>query len=184
MVLAADDTKHSAQPIAIVRPLRLHHDEPNYHEGTAVLSDSQDQEQNSSDVEVTIISESPLPITYIGNPSEELGETSEVTAVSSTKVVSLDSQPSGVVESDPGSDHEFVIVPGEVIRRRGSILKNPNAPVSDCSVLFILREITLFQRVILNSTVFSKEAFEVAHFLGSSRDRRRLAWKYLIGMAS
>jgi len=48
----------------------------------------------------------------------------------------LDSQPSVVVESDRGSDHEFVMVPGEVIRRRGSILKNPNAPVSDWSVLF------------------------------------------------
>ena len=132
--LAADDTKNSAQPIAIVHPLRLDHDEPNSYEGNAVPSDSQDQEQNSSDVEVTIISsESPPPVTYIGNPSEELGETSEVSADSSTKVVSLDSQPAGVVESDPGSDHEFVIVPGEVIRRRGSILKNPNAPVSDCS---------------------------------------------------
>ena len=52
-------------------------------------------------------------------------------------MASLGSQPSVVVESDPGSDHEFVMVPGEVIRRRGSILKNPNAPVSDCSVLFI-----------------------------------------------
>ena len=132
--LAADDTKNSEQPIAIVHPLQLDRDEPNSYESTAVSSDSQDQEQNSSDVEVTIISsESPLPVTYIGNPSEELGETSEVSADSSTK--SLDSQPSGVVESDPGSDHEFVIVPGEVIRRRGSILKNPNSPVSDCSVL-------------------------------------------------
>lgn len=45
----------------------------------------------------------------------------------------MDSQPSVVVESD----HELVMVPGEVIRRRGSILKNPNAPVSDCSVFLI-----------------------------------------------
>lgn len=67
----------------------------------------------------------------------------------------MDSQPSGVVESDPGSDHEFVIVPGEVIRRRGSILKNPNAPVSDCSVLFILREITLTSRQLCGSNNFS-----------------------------
>ena len=142
--LAAADTKTSAQPIAIVHPLRPDHDEPNSYESTAVPSDSQDQEQSSSDVEVTIIScESPPPVTYIGNPSEELGLTSEASADSSTKVVSLDSQPSSVVESDPGSDHEFVMVPGEVIRRRGSILKNPNAPVSDCSVLFIPREITL-----------------------------------------
>lgn len=51
----------------------------------------------------------------------------------------MDSQPSVVVESD----HELVMVPGEVIRRRGSILKNPNAPVSDCSVLLILRELLL-----------------------------------------
>lgn len=135
--LAAADTKNSAQPIAIVHPLRPDCDEPNSFESTAVPSNSQDQEQNSSDVEVTIISsESPPPVTYIGNPSEELGETSEVSADSLTKVVSLDSQPSVVVESDRGSDHEFVMVPGEVIRRRGSILKNPNAPVSDWSVLF------------------------------------------------
>ena len=96
-------------------------------------------------MEVTIISsESPPPVTYIGNPSEELGETSAVSADSSTEVVSLHSQPSSVVESDPGSDHEFVMVPGEVIRRRGSILKNPNTPVSNRGILFIPREITLF----------------------------------------
>ena len=157
--LAADDTKNSAQPIAIVHPLRLDHDEPNSYEGNAVPSNSQDQEQNSSDVEVTIISsESPPPVTYIGNPSEELGETSEVSADSSTKVVSLDSKPAGVVESDPGSDHEFVLVPGEVIRRRGSILKNPNAPVSDCSFSSFYGKVLFFNltlRQLCGSNNFS-----------------------------
>ena len=153
----------AAQPaIAIVHPLRPDLDEPNSFESTTVPSRNQDQEQNSSDLEVTIISsELPPPVTYIGNPSEELGETSAVSADSSTKVVSLDSQPSGVVESDLGSDQELVMVPGEVIRRRGSILKNPNAPVSNYSVLFIPRKITLFvlnsrQLGTLHETFFSK----------------------------
>lgn len=138
--LAAADSRNSAQPIAIVHPLRTDHDEPNSYESTALSSGSQDQ-QNSSDVEVTVISSESLPpVTYIGNPSEELGKTSEVSAGPSTEVASLDSRPS-VVESDP--DHEFVMVPGEIIRRKGSILKNPNAPVSDCSVLFTPYEISV-----------------------------------------
>lgn len=135
--LGAAETRNTAQPIAIVHPLRPDHNEPNSYDSTALPSDSQDQEQNSPDVEVTVISsESPPPVTYIGNPSEELGETSEVSADPSTEVASIDSQPCVVVESEPGSDHEFVMIPGEVIRRRGSILKNPNAPVSYSSVLF------------------------------------------------
>ena len=144
--LGAAETRNTAQPIAIVQPLRPDHNETNSYDSTTVPSDSQHQEQNSSDVEVTIISsESSPPVTYIGNPSEELGETSEISVDTSTEVASMDSQPSVVVESEPGSDHEFVMIPGEVIRRRGSILKNPNAPVSYCSVLFISREIALFQ---------------------------------------
>lgn len=138
--LAAANSRNSAQPIAIVHPLCADHDEPNSYDSTALSSGSQDQ-QNSSDVEVTVISsESPPPVTYIGNPSEELGKTSEDSAGPSTGVASLDSRPS-VVESDP--DHEFVMVPGEIIRRKGSILKIPNAPVSDCSVLFTPYEISV-----------------------------------------
>ena len=130
--LATPDTRNTTQPIAVVHPLRPDHFEQSSFVSAALPNDAQDQEQNSSDVEVTVISsETPPPVTYIGNPSEELEETSEVSEDPSPEVASMYSQPSVVVESD----HEFVMVPGEVIRRRGSILKNPNAPVSVCSVL-------------------------------------------------
>lgn len=120
----------------MVRPLRLDHDEQNPNDNKAHQSNSEDREQNSSDLEVTVISsESPPPVTYIGNPSEELGETSEMAESPSAEVASMDSQTSVIVE--PG-DHEYVMMPGEVIRRRGSILKNPNAPVSDFNVFCIL----------------------------------------------
>lgn len=138
--LAMPDTKNITQPIAIVHPLRTDHDQQSSYVRTALTNDTQDQDQNLSDVEVTVISsESPPPVTYIGNPSEELGQTSEVSEDPSTEVACTDCQPT--VESD----HEFVMVPGEVIRRRGSILKNPNAPVSDYSFLFIVHEVLFNQ---------------------------------------
>lgn len=140
LFLAMPDTKNTTQPIAIVHPLRT--DQQSCYVSTPLTNDTQDQVQNLSDVQVTVISsESPPPVTYIGNPSEELGETSEVSEDPSTEVACTDCQQSVVVESD----HEFVMVPGEVIRRRGSILKNPNAPVSDYSALFILREVLFNQ---------------------------------------
>jgi len=71
-------------------------------------------------------------------------------------VASLDSQPS-VIESDP--DHEFVMVPGEIIRRKGSILKNPNAPVSDCSVLFPRYEISVSNLLIKHFGLTSSRNF-------------------------
>ncbi|XP_078347904.1 NT-3 growth factor receptor-like isoform X2 [Oculina patagonica] len=129
---ATPDTRNATQPIAVVHPLRSDHNEQSSYVSTAHPNDAHDQEQNSSDIEVTVISaESPPPVTYIGNPSEELEETSEVSEDTSTEVASMDSQPSVVVESD----HELVMVPGEVIRRRGSILKNPNAPSKPTKVV-------------------------------------------------
>ena len=129
MILASPDTKSNAQPIAVVRPLRLEQDEPNSNHNKVQQINSNEHEQTSSDVEVTIISsESPPPVTYIGNPSEELGDRS-------SEVSCVDSQTSVIVHPE---DHEYVMVPGEVIRRRGSILKNPNAPVSDFDNSYIL----------------------------------------------
>lgn len=123
---ASPDTKGNPQPIAVVRPLRLEQDEPNSNHNEVHQINSNDHEQTSSDVEVTIISsESPPPVTYIGNPSEELGDCSEKAESPSSEVSCVDSQTSVIVHPE---DHEYVMVPGEVIRRRGSILKNPNAP--------------------------------------------------------
>lgn len=123
---ATPDTKSTSQPIAVVRPLRLEQDEPQSNDTQVHQSNSNDQEQTSSDAEVTIISsEPPPPVTYIGNPSEELGEYSETAESPVSEEAFMDSQMSVIAHPE---DHEYVMVPGEVIRRRGSILKNPNAP--------------------------------------------------------
>lgn len=123
---AAPDTKSTSQPIAVVRPLRLEQDEPQCNHTQVHQSNSNDQEQTPSDVEVTIISsEPPPPVTDIGNPLEELRECSETAESPSSEEAAMDSQTSVIVHPE---DHEYVMVPGEVIRRRGSILKNPNAP--------------------------------------------------------
>lgn len=124
---ATPGSKASSQPIAVVHPLR-----PNtaVEPSTEPRNDGSNPEENSSDVEVTVISaESPPPVTYIGNPSEELKKTSEIPKVPSTELKSLDYEPSVIVKSG-GEGPDYVMMPGEVIRRRGSILKNPNAPVS------------------------------------------------------
>ena len=142
LILASPDTKGNAQPIAVVRPLRLEQDEPNSNHNGVHQINSNDHEQTSSDVEVTIISsESSPPVTYIGNPSEELGDCSEKAESPSSEVSCVDSQTSVIVHPE---DHEYVMVPGEVIRRRGSILKNPNAPVSDFDNSYILLERVIF----------------------------------------
>ena len=98
--------------------------------------DPEDPEHGSSDVEVTVISsELPPPVTYIGNPSEELGQTSDTPEVTPTEAGSSDSQPSVIIESGPVLS-EYVMMPGEVIRRRGSILKNSNSTVSKLFLSF------------------------------------------------
>lgn len=124
---ALPGTKASSQPIAVVHPLRP---DTAVEPSTEPRNDGSNPEHDSSDVEVTVISaESPPPVTYIGNPSEELKKTSEIPKVPSTVLKSLDCEPSVIVESG-GECADYVMMPGEVIRRRGSILKNPNAPVS------------------------------------------------------
>lgn len=116
--------KLTSQPVAIVHPLRPNHSE------NKTSSNEDSTLDSSSDVVVTVISsESPPPVTYIGNASEELGETSVTSKAPSPEVGTSDSQSHVIIESDSVSP-EYVMMPGEVIRRRGSILKNPNAPVS------------------------------------------------------
>lgn len=120
--------KPTSHPIAVVRPLRLHPTEPS----TEPQDDVKNSTHESSDVEATVIaSESPPPVTYIGNPSEELKETLGTPEAPSAEGTSIDCQPSVIVEPVNVVFPEYVMMPGEVIRRRGSILKNPDAPVSD-----------------------------------------------------
>ena len=103
--VAAADMRAVTQPVAIVRPLR---------------SENSANNEHKKDVEITVIvSESPPPVTYIGDPSDDVGNTStDVRSSSVSKHLAVESAA------------EYVVVPGEFIRRRGSILRNPDAPVS------------------------------------------------------
>lgn len=126
---ASRDMKLTSQPVAIVHPLRPNHSE------NKTSSNEDSTHDSSSDVEVTVISsESPPPVTYIGNASEELGETSVTSEAPSPEVGTSDPQSHVIIESDSVSP-EYVMMPGEVIRRRGSILKNPNAPSKPAKVV-------------------------------------------------
>ncbi|XP_073245309.1 serine/threonine-protein kinase LMTK1-like isoform X2 [Porites lutea] len=126
---ASREMKLTSQPVAIVHPLRPNHSE------NKTSSNEDGTHDSSSDVEVTVISsESPPPVTYIGNASEELGETSVTSEATSPEVGTSDSQSHVIIESDSVS-REYVMMPGEVIRRRGSILKNPNAPSKPAKVV-------------------------------------------------
>ena len=126
--------KLTSQPVAIVHPLRPNHSENKTSSNEDSTLDSSSHHLISS---VTVISsESPPLVTYIGNASEELGETSVTSEAPSPEVGTSDSQSHVIIESDSVSP-EYVMMPGEVIRRRGSILKNPNAPVSK----FFLRKL-------------------------------------------
>lgn len=163
---ATSDMKPTSHPIAVVRPLRLHSTEPS----TEPQDDVKNSTHESSDVEATVIaSESPPPVTYIGNPSEELKETLGTPEPPSAEGTSKDCQPSVIVEPVNAVFPEYVMMPGEVIRRRGSILKNPEAPSKPAKVvhfpvnILALRTVHKYERM---------DSFEEDNFIVDGKDSR------------
>lgn len=93
-------------PTALVQPFR------------PASTDLRAESHSSCEVSEHFSSESSPPDTYIGDPLNSF-------EMKSSEVTVPDREPS-VIEESGRENSENVVLPGYVVRRRGSILKNPN----------------------------------------------------------
>ena len=107
-------------PTALVQPFR------------PASTDLRAESHSSCEVSEHFSSESSPPDTYIGDPLNSF-------EMKSSEVTVPDREPS-VIEESGRENSENVVLPGYVVRRRGSILKNPNTKVCVLSKWFCLND--------------------------------------------